>query len=95
MLSDCQYLQVYLVSVVTIIRIAVQQSEYTNQQNIHFGLGLVAQAFNPSTWEAEAGGFLSSRTTWSTECVPGQLALHRETLSQKKKKNLSLYTHTL
>jgi hypothetical protein len=23
--------------------------------------GLVAHAFNPSTWEAEAGGFLSSR----------------------------------
>jgi hypothetical protein len=22
--------------------------------------GVVAQAFNPSTWEAEAGGFLSS-----------------------------------
>jgi hypothetical protein len=24
-------------------------------------------AFNPSTWEAEAGGFLSSRSAWSTE----------------------------
>jgi major histocompatibility complex class I len=29
--------------------------------------GVVAHAFNPSTWEAEAGGFLSSRPTWSTE----------------------------
>jgi hypothetical protein len=29
--------------------------------------GVVAQAFNPSTWEAEAGGFLSSRPAWSTE----------------------------
>jgi hypothetical protein len=29
--------------------------------------GMVAHAFNPSTWEAEAGGFLSSRPTWSTE----------------------------
>jgi major histocompatibility complex class I len=29
--------------------------------------GVVAHAFNPSTWEAEAGGFLSSRTAWSTE----------------------------
>jgi hypothetical protein len=27
----------------------------------------VAHAFNPSTWEAEAGGFLSSRPAWSTE----------------------------
>jgi major histocompatibility complex class I len=30
-------------------------------------LGVVVHAFNPSTWEAEAGGFLSSRPAWSTE----------------------------
>jgi hypothetical protein len=30
-------------------------------------LAVVAYAFNPSTWEAEAGGFLSSRPAWSTE----------------------------
>jgi hypothetical protein len=29
--------------------------------------GVVLHAFNPSTWEAEAGGFLSSRPAWSTE----------------------------
>jgi hypothetical protein len=29
--------------------------------------GVVAHVFNPSTWEAEAGGFLSSRPAWSTE----------------------------
>jgi hypothetical protein len=29
--------------------------------------GVVAHAFNPSLREAEAGGFLSSRPTWSTE----------------------------
>jgi hypothetical protein len=29
--------------------------------------GMVAYAFNPSTWEAEAGEFLSSRPAWSTE----------------------------
>jgi major histocompatibility complex class I len=28
---------------------------------------VVAHTFNPSTWEAEAGGFLSSRPAWSTE----------------------------
>jgi hypothetical protein len=44
---------------------------------------LVAHAFNPSTWEAEAGGFLSSRPAWSTKWVPGQPGLHRETLSRK------------
>jgi hypothetical protein len=29
--------------------------------------GVVAHAFNPSTREAVAGGFLSSRPAWSTE----------------------------
>jgi hypothetical protein len=31
------------------------------------GPGVVAHAFNPSTREAEAGEFLSSRPAWSTE----------------------------
>jgi hypothetical protein len=31
------------------------------------GPGVVAHAFNPSTGEAEAGGFLSSRPAWSTK----------------------------
>jgi major histocompatibility complex class I len=30
-------------------------------------LGVVAHAFDPSTWEAEAGGFLSLRPAWSTK----------------------------
>jgi hypothetical protein len=42
-------------------------------------------AFNLSTREAEAGGFLSSRPAWSTKWAPGQPGLHRETLSQKSK----------
>jgi chaperonin GroEL len=28
---------------------------------------VVVHTFNPSTWEAEAGGFLSSRLAWSTK----------------------------
>jgi hypothetical protein len=32
-----------------------------------FRPGVVAHAFNPSTREAEAGGFLSSRPAWSTK----------------------------
>jgi hypothetical protein len=47
--------------------------------------GVVAHAFNPSTWEAEAGEFLSSMPAWSTEWVPGQPGLYRETLSWKKR----------
>jgi hypothetical protein len=47
---------------------------------------VVAHTFNPSTWEAEAGGFLSSRSAWSTKRVPGQPGLYRETLSRKTKK---------
>jgi hypothetical protein len=31
------------------------------------GRAVVAHAFSPCTWEAEAGGFLSSRPAWSTE----------------------------
>jgi hypothetical protein len=44
---------------------------------------MVAHAFNPSTWEAEAGRFLSSRPAWSIEWVPGQPGLHRETIERK------------
>jgi hypothetical protein len=44
---------------------------------------MVAHAFNPRTWEAEAGKFLSSRPAWSTKWVPGQPGLYRETLSRK------------
>jgi hypothetical protein len=47
---------------------------------------VVVHAFNPSTREAEAGGFLSLRPAWSTKGVPGQPGLYRETLSQKKNK---------
>jgi hypothetical protein len=52
--------------------------------------GVVAHTFNPSTWEAEAGGFPSSRPAWSKKSVPGQPGLHRETLSQKIIRGLEL-----
>jgi hypothetical protein len=60
--------------------------------------GIVVHAFNPSTREAEAGGFLSLRPAWSTKWVPGQPGLYRETLSLKKKKwvlHLVSTSHTL
>jgi hypothetical protein len=43
---------------------------------------VVAHAFNPSTWEAEAGGFLSSRTARATQRNPVS-----KKPNQKKKKN--------
>jgi hypothetical protein len=46
---------------------------------------VVAHAFNPSTWEAEVDESVSSRPAWSTERVPGQPSLYRETLSQNTK----------
>jgi ABC-type phosphate/phosphonate transport system substrate-binding protein len=46
---------------------------------------VVVHAFNPSTWEAEAGRALSLRPVWTTELVPGQPGLHRKTLPQKTK----------
>lgn len=48
-------------------------------------LGVTAHAFNPSIRKAEAGGSPSSRSAWSSERVPEQPALHKDTLSRKKK----------
>jgi hypothetical protein len=42
-------------------------SNKTQSKNSGSKLGVVVHAFNPSTREAEAGGFLSSRPPWSTE----------------------------
>jgi hypothetical protein len=45
--------------------------------------------FNPSTQEAEAGGFLSSRPAWSTKWVPGQGKTWKNTLKPCLKKTKS------
>jgi hypothetical protein len=54
----------------------------------------VAHIFNPSTQEAEAGGFLSLRPVWSTEQVLGQSGLYRETLFPKTKQNCTIFDYT-
>jgi hypothetical protein len=46
---------------------------------------VVVHTFNPSTWEAEAGGCLEFETSLATKRVPDQPEVHRETLSQKTK----------
>jgi hypothetical protein len=79
------------------------QSSFKKSFNFNIFLkskpGVVVHAFNPSTREAEAGGFLSSRLAWSTEWVPGQPELNRETLFQKtikkkKKQMIKLTSHS-
>jgi hypothetical protein len=47
---------------------------------------MVAHAFNPSTWEAEAGGFLSSKPAWSTEFQNSQGYTEKPGLKKPKNK---------
>jgi hypothetical protein len=46
---------------------ALRAEHILHQTEIQIGRAVVEHTFNPSTWEAEAGGFLSSRPAWSTE----------------------------
>ena len=52
-----------------------------------YGPRMVAHTFNPITWKAEAGRFLSSRPAWSTKGGPGQPGIYRETLEPNKQTN--------
>jgi hypothetical protein len=57
--------------------------------------GVVAHAFNPSTWEAEAGGFLSSRPAWSTYRVSSRTAraTQRNPVLKKPKFYICIYIY--
>jgi hypothetical protein len=47
---------------------------------------VVAHAFNPSTWEAEVGGFLSSRPAWVYRVSSRTArAIQRNPVSEKQK----------
>jgi hypothetical protein len=46
---------------------ATRDSEKPCLENPLIRPGVVVHAFNPSTQEAEAGGFLSLRPAWSTK----------------------------
>ena len=55
---------------------------------------MVAHSFNPST-RRQRQIDLCEFKTWSTELVPGQPGLHRETLSQNNKNNNNNNNKTL
>jgi hypothetical protein len=47
---------------------ALRREKHLSLKNLAESLAVVAaHAFNPSTWEAEVGGFLSSRPAWSVK----------------------------
>jgi hypothetical protein len=48
--------------------------------------GVVTHAFNPSTREAEAGGFLSSRPAWSTKSYTEKPCLEKPKKKKKRKR---------
>ena len=49
------------------------------------GLSMMVHTFNPSTWEAEAGGFLNSRPAWVYR-VSSRTAKATQRKKKKKKK---------
>jgi hypothetical protein len=61
--ADCQLDQHRLLKMLSFLYCIV----LTSLSKIKPGMVVVAYAFNPSSWEAEGGGFLSSRPAWSTE----------------------------
>ena len=58
-----------------------------------YSQAVVAHAFKPSTWEAEAGGFLILRPAWSTEWAPGQPGQPGNPVTEKNFKKLKKKFH--
>jgi hypothetical protein len=58
--------------------------------------GVVAHTFNPSTREAEAGGFLSSRPAWSTKVISRTArAIQSNPVSKNQKTKTKTTTTTI
>jgi hypothetical protein len=51
----------------TLLRGLLKSNFFPPHQESSSFWAVMAHAFNPSTWEAEAGGFLRSRPVWSTK----------------------------
>jgi hypothetical protein len=64
--------------------------------NVFLKPGTVAHAFNPSTWEAEAGRFLSSRPAWSTKVSSRTArATQRNPVSKKQQQQKNVFLKSL
>ena len=48
-------------------KVKAKTENKTKQKNSKKSQAVVVHAFNPSSWEAEEGRFLSLRPAWSTE----------------------------
>jgi hypothetical protein len=64
---EWHYTLVILNFIIQSVTVYLKGVSNNNNNNNNKGQAVVVHAFNPSTWEAEAGGILSSRPTWSTE----------------------------
>jgi hypothetical protein len=64
----------------------IKTNKQTNKQTSKQTSKAVVAPFNPSTLEVEAGRSVSSRPTWSTDCVPGQPGLQQRNIVLKKQK---------
>jgi hypothetical protein len=51
----------------TVLRGLLKSNFFSLHQESSSCQAVMSHVFNHSTWEAEAGGFLSSRPAWSTE----------------------------
>jgi hypothetical protein len=58
---------------------------YSSKEKLLFIRAVVAHTFNPSTWEAEAGGFLNSRTARAIQRNPVSKNQKPKTKNQKPK----------
>jgi hypothetical protein len=65
---NCPHLsQNKIIILVDFLKVSKTFSSANMVKKLKLVLGVVVHAFDPSTWEAEAGEFLSSRPAWSTE----------------------------
>jgi hypothetical protein len=67
--------------------------QFPTLKNLNSQLGVVA--FNPSTWEAEAGEFLSLRPAWSTEFQDSHGYTEKPCLQKSKQTNKQTNKQTI